>query len=80
VQGTSTPASTQAFGTQCDGFRAGFCTANFSSTSGDAIILDSLNANTVGVPGPGPYTSTPSTGPPLVRFNPLPFQAKGRNL
>jgi hypothetical protein len=78
VQGTST-VSTQAFGTQCDGFRAGFCTANFSSTSGDAVILDSLNANTVGVPGPGPYTKSIAV-PGLKPFNPIPFQARGRNL
>ena len=55
LQGTSSPAATQNFGTQCDGYRAGFCTANFSTTSGDAIFLDDLNLNTTGLPGPGPY-------------------------
>jgi hypothetical protein len=75
VQGTSTPAATQAFGTGFDGFRAGFCTANFSSTSGDAVILDSLNLNTTGMPGPGPYTSGPPP-PPTPIAVPAEFPAR----
>jgi hypothetical protein len=43
-------------GTTFDGFRAGFNTANFSSTSGEYIAIDSINLNAVGMPGPGPYT------------------------
>jgi hypothetical protein len=45
-----------SFGTVVDNIRFGFNTAAFSVTAGDFVLLDDLNVNGTGVPGPGPYT------------------------
>lgn len=58
-QGTAASFVGTIGGTGIDEGRLGFNTTNFSSTSGDFILLDSLNFNNVGVPGPGPYTKGP---------------------
>lgn len=52
--GADASFSAISFGTTFDHVRLGFCTANFSSTSGDAIWVDDLNVNVVGYPGIGP--------------------------
>jgi hypothetical protein len=44
-------------GTIFDHFRAGFQTANYTTTSGAYLNMDSINLNDAGFPGPGPYTS-----------------------
>lgn len=64
VGDSTTPAGTavsgtQSFGTTVNNVRYGFTTANFSSTSGDFVLIDSINLNNTGVPGPGPYTAGP---------------------
>jgi hypothetical protein len=56
LQGT-TSFTGQAFGTDIDEIRFGFNTANFSSTSGDYILIDDINVNSTGLPGPGPYSA-----------------------
>lgn len=53
----------------CDKVRFGICTANYSSTSGDWLMIDSLNVNDTGMPGPGPYTAAP---PPQLIALPAP--------
>lgn len=54
-----------SFGTNFDHIRFGCNTAAFSTTSGDAFVLDDLNVNDVGLPGPGPYGASPR-GPIVV--------------
>lgn len=74
-QGTST-VTAQAFGASsaADGARFGFNTAAFSTTSGDAIILDDIYLATSGsLPiGPGPYGAV--AGLSTTTFAPIPFQ------
>jgi hypothetical protein len=68
-------------GTDINHVRWGCNTANFSSTSGQYLAMDDFMLTTDALPiGAGPYALTPVAGPPLVRFNPIPFQAQGRNL
>lgn len=47
-----------SMGAGVDEIRFGANTANFSTTSGDWFILDDLNVNNTGYPGPGPYSAS----------------------
>lgn len=50
----------------CNEIRVGATLPNFSSTSGDAFYFDSVNFNTYGYPGPGPYTNPNLAFAPVV--------------
>lgn len=67
-QGTDGAFSAVSFGTDINKFRIGFTTANFSSTSGDFAIIDDINLNSTGYPGPGSYSKG---GVFLPRRNPI---------
>lgn len=70
-QGTAASFAGTIGGTGVDEARLGFNTANFSTTSGDYILLDSLNINNVALPGPGPYTNVAVAPPGILRRFPL---------